>query len=156
MEFRESFISAYHNYLINQMLTPGFLLGGPDPGDDFWLLADVLLPGEKGPYLSGRFYDPEGNFLLYMQGGEVVDNPGHCLLRKSGDDFLVLYPSEDMLLAAHTELFANGSLTRIQGKLYDKTGSLRMEPSFESARLFGEVQWIRNGSLRSPDNVISR
>ena len=142
MEFRESRISSYHNYLINQMLTPGFLLGEPERVDDFWLLADVLLPGERKPYLSGRLYGPEGEFLLHLRGGEMVENPGDCLLRTVAEGFRLLSPSGEELLTLHTEVFANGSVTRIQGRLYDREGAVCMEPSFESARVFGAVQWM--------------
>jgi hypothetical protein len=141
VKFKESLISAHHNYLVNQMLTPGFILGELNAQDDFWLLADVVLPEERPPFLSGRFYDSTGAFLLEIRDNEVVQNPGRCILDSSADGFRVLHPSGDLLMAVRTEAFANGYLTRIQGKLYDKRGLLRMEPSFESARVFGEVQW---------------
>ena len=150
MKFRESLISAHHNYLIDQMLTPGFVLGEPDGKDDFWLLADVLLPDEKAPFLSGRFYDPEGRFLVELRGVEAVQNPGGCLLQKSGDGFQLLYPSGEVLLSVRTETFANGYLSRIQGKLYDREGLLRMEPSFESARVLGEAWRPLEASARTP------
>jgi hypothetical protein len=148
VKYRESLISAHHNYLINHMLTPGFILGEPDGEDDFWLLADVLLPEEKTPFLSGRFYDQENRFLLDMRGSEVFENPGRCLFQVSGDGFQLLYPSGEVLLAVRTEVFANGYLTRIQGKLYDRRGSLRMEPSFDSARVFGEARWPLDAPVR--------
>jgi hypothetical protein len=53
-----------------------------------------------------------------------------------------------MLLAVQTENFANGCLTRIQGKLYDRGGSLRMEPSFESARVFGDSEYALDAPVR--------
>lgn len=148
VNFRQSLISAYHNYLVNSILTPGFLLGGYDAGDDFWLLADVLLPGEKAPFLSGRFYDAAGNFLLHLRGNKIVENPAGCAARSSGEDFSLLYPSGEVLLALQTEVFANGCLTRFQGKLYDKGGRLRMEPSFESAKVFGDAHWALDTPLR--------
>ena len=153
MKFRESLISAHHNYLINQMLTPGFILGQANGEDEFWLLADVLLPGEKAPYLSGRFYDGKGVFLLHMQGCEIVENPGNCILRASAEGFRLLRPSGEMLLSLDTEVFANGFLTRVQGKLYDKKGSLRLEPSFESANVFGDDQWALYAPVRSQNKA---
>ena len=149
MNFRQSLISAHHNYLINQMLTPGFILGAPAAGDEFWLLADVVLPSEKAPHISGRFYDQGGDFLLHIRGNEIVENPGKCVLRATGEGFHLFHPSGEALLALDTEVFANGYLTRVQGKLYDKKGSLRMEPSFESARVFGDAQWTLDGPVRS-------
>ena len=139
MKYRESLISAHHNYLIDRMLAPGFVLGEPDGADDFWLLADVLLPDERAPFLSGRFYDQGGRFLVELRGDEAVQNPGGCLLQESGDGFQLLYPTGEVLLAVRTEVFTNGYLTRIQGKLYDRKGLLRMEPSFDSARVLDEA-----------------
>jgi len=148
VKFRESIISSHHNYLINQMLIPGFILGDPHAGEEFWLLADVLLPGEKAPYISGRFYDQKGGFLLRMQGSEVVENPGNCVFQSFGEGFRLLQPAGEELLSLRTEAFANGYLTRIQGKLYDKRGSLRMESSFESAKVLGEIQRALNAPVR--------
>lgn len=149
VKYRESLISAHHNYLVDHMLTPGFILGEPDGGDDFWLLADVLLAEEKVPFLSGRFYDPGGRFLMDLRGGEVVQNPGKCLLQVSGEAFRLLYASGEVLLAAHTEAFANGYLTRIQGKLYDRKGLLRMEPSFDSGRVMDEAWRMLDSPVRT-------
>ena len=149
MKYRESLISAHHNYLVDQMLTPGFVLGEPDGEDDFWLLADVLRPEEKAPFLSGRFYDPEGLFLVELRGHETVKNPGGCPFQKTGDGFQLLYPSGEVLLSVRTEAFANGHLTRIQGKLYDTKGLPRMEPSFESARVLGEAWRALGVSVRA-------
>ena len=83
MKFKESLISAHHNYLVNQMLTPGFILGEVNARDDFWLLADVVLPEESSPLLSGRFYDSNGIFLLEIRDNQIVQNPGRCLLQVS-------------------------------------------------------------------------
>jgi hypothetical protein len=148
VKFRESLISAHHNYLIDRMLTPGFLLGEQD-GEDFWLLADVLLPDEKVPLLSGRFYDQEGRFLMDLRGDEVIRNPGKCILHASGDGIQLLHPSGEVLLEARTETFTNGYLTRIQGKLYDRQRLLRVEPSFESARVLGKVWCALEAPLAS-------
>lgn len=123
------------------MLTPGFILGVLDALDDFWLLADVVLPDEKAPYLSGRFYDRRGGLILHLQGKEILENPGNCLIQSSAEDFRLVYPSGEEFLALHTEIFTNGYMSRIQGKLYDRMGSLRMEPSFGSAKVFGDAQW---------------
>jgi len=152
MKFRESLISAHHNYLIDRMLTPGFLLGKADAKDDFWLLADVLLPEERAPFLCGRFYDPEGRFLVHLRGDQWVENPGGCRLQGSGDGFQILYPSGEVLLAVRTEVFTNGYLTRIQGKLYDRSGLLRVEPSFDSARVLDEAWHPLASPVRASKN----
>lgn len=141
LKFRESFVSAYHNYFINQMLTPGFILGEPDDREDFWLVADCVVPEQKPPCLSGRFYNVGGGFILTIEKNEILENPGGCLLDTMADGFRLLYPSGEVLLAVHCEVFANGYLSRIQGKLHDSRGALRMEPSFESAKIFGKARW---------------
>jgi hypothetical protein len=149
MNYRESLISSHHNYLIDQMLTPGFVLGEADRKDDFWLLADVLLPEEKVPILSGRFYDQEGRFLAALKGPEMIGNPGRCVFQATGEGFQLFYPSGEVLLAVRTEAFANGYLTRIQGKLFDRKGVLCMEPSFDSARVLSEAWRILEASVRA-------
>ena len=118
VKFRESLISAHHNYLVNQMLTPGFVLGDPDSADDFFFLGDVLLPPGSEPMVSGRLFDERGVFVMRIAGQEVLENPGGCVLQKLAGGFRILYASGEPLLSVHTETFANGYLTRIQGKLY--------------------------------------
>ena len=75
---RESLISAHHNYLVNSMLSPGFILGDPNSQDDFWFLADMVLPGESTPRISGRLYDSQGLFLLELNWNKIGENPGQC------------------------------------------------------------------------------
>jgi hypothetical protein len=138
VKFRESLISAHHNYLVNQMLTPGFVLGDPDSADDFFFLGDVLLPPGSEPMVRGRLFDERGVFVMRIAGQEVLENPGGCVLQKLAGGFRIFYSSGEPLLSVHTEAFANGYLTRIQGKLYDRDGKIRMEPTYDSARVFGE------------------
>ena len=76
MKFRESLISAHHNYLVNQMLTPGFLLGDPDLADDFFFLGDVVLPPESEPKLFGRLFDERGALILKNGGRRNSRKPG--------------------------------------------------------------------------------
>ena len=79
MKFRESLISAHHNYLVNQMLTPGFVLGDPDSADDFFFLADVLSPPASEPMVSGRLFDERGVFVVRIAGQEALENPGRAI-----------------------------------------------------------------------------
>ena len=138
MKFRESLISAHHNYLVNQMLTPGFVLGDPSSKDEFFFVGDVVTPPESKPRIYGRLFDEKGVFVLRFAGEEIVENPGGCVLQKMAGGFRILRASGEPLLSVHTEAFANGYLTRIQGKLYDRDGKIRMEPIYDSARVFGE------------------
>jgi hypothetical protein len=138
VKFRESLISAYHNYLVNRMLTPGFVLGDPDSVDDFFFVADVLLPPGSEPVMSGRLFDERGVFVVRIAGQEALENPGGCVLQKLAGGFRILYSSGEPLLSVHTEAFANGYLTRIQGKLYDRDGRIRVEPLLDGIQVFGK------------------
>lgn len=137
---KESLISAHHNYLVNEILTPGFVLGGPRDGKDFWFVADMLKPGETVPRISGRLFDEKGRFLAELRLGRVVENPGACVLRPGPGGFGLFSSSGETLLSVHTQVFTNGYLTRIQGKLYDRNGALRMEPSHEGSKVYGEAR----------------
>lgn len=140
LNHRESFISAHHNYLVNNMLTPGFLLGDPNSQEDFFFLADLVLPGEITPRISARLFDSGGRFLLEMGRNRIVENPGRCTHQSASGGFRILYSSGESLLEVNTQHFTNGYLTRIQGKLYDRDGRIRMEPSFDGVHVFGEAQ----------------
>ena len=48
----------------------------------------------------------------------------------------------------HTEGFANGYLTRIQGKLFDRGGKIRMEP------LFDGIRYLETGPWRYPVGIL--
>jgi hypothetical protein len=146
LKHRESLISAHHNYLVNHMLSPGFVLGDPCSKEDFWFVADVVLPGEITPRISGRLFGVEGQFLLELRSGKVTDNPAGCIFQLTAGGFRLLYPSGEALLGVHTQAFTNGYLTRIQGKLHDRGGCLRMEPSYEGIQVYGEARL----SLDSP------
>jgi len=137
---RESLISAHHNYLVNDMLSPGFVLGAPGSEEDFWFLADVVPPGEAMPRISGRFFGSEGEFLVSLRSSKVLENPGDCALQGVAGGFRLIHPSGEVLLSVHTQAFTNGYLTRIQGKLYDREGALRMEPSYEGVKVYGEAR----------------
>jgi hypothetical protein len=149
MRFRESLISAHHNYLVNQMLTPGFLLGDSDSDDEFFFLGDVLTPPGSVPRLYGRLFDDRGVFVLRFANEQIIENPGGCMRQNLTGGFRILYPSGESLLAVQTETFANGYLTRIQGKLYDKEGKIRMESLYDSVRVFGEKALVLSSPLWS-------
>ncbi len=144
MKVRESLVSAYHNYLVNQMLCPGFLVGNPDSKDDFYFLADVLRPGESEPKIYSRLYDSQGVFILEMEPKRIVENPTGCLRQPFPGGYRMVLPSGETLLSVQTESFANGFLTRLQGKLYDREGKLRMEPYYDAVQVHGEVGlWLK-------------
>ena len=140
LKFRESLVSAHHNYLVNQMLSPGFLVGNPDSKDDFYFLADVVRHGESEPKIYARVYDIQGAFILEMEPRRIVENPLGCLRHSSPGGYRIVLPSGEALLSVQTESFANGFLTRIQGKLYDREGTLRIEPYFDAIQIHGEAR----------------
>jgi len=144
LKCRESLVSAHHNYLVNQMLTPGFLIGGPDSKDGFYFLADVVPSGESETRIFARFYDARGTFILEMEPKRILENPFACLRQSFPGGYRIAFPSGEPLLNVQTESFANGYLTRIQGKLYDQDGNLRMEPHFDAIQVHGEVElWLK-------------
>jgi hypothetical protein len=139
MKFRESLISAHHNYLVNQMLSPGFLLGDLNSREDFWFLADVVPPGTSAPRIYSRLYDDRGVFALEIEPKGILENPLACLYQSFPGGYRIAYPSGEVLLVVQTESYANGYLTRVQGKLYDRHRALRMEPSYEGAQVYGKA-----------------
>jgi len=140
LKFRESLVSAHHNYLVNQILSPGFVVGNPDSKDDFYFLADVVLPGESEPRIYCRLYDAQGNFVLETEPKRILDNPLGCLRQSFPGGYRIVLPSGESLLTVQTESFANGYLTRIQGKLYDREGKLRIEPYYNAIQIHGEAR----------------
>ena len=139
LKFRESLVSAHHNYLVNQILSPGFSLGNPDSKDEFYFLADVVPPGESEPKIYARLYDAHGVFVLEMEPKSIVTNPIGCLRQSFPGGYRIVLPSGETLLSVQTEAFANGFLTRIQGKLFDREAKLRIEPYYDAIQVHGEA-----------------
>ena len=140
MKHRESLISAHHNYLVNNMISPGFVLGVPDSKDEFYFLADLVPPGENEPRVSAYLFDSQGSFILELKKNKMVENRGQCAYKTTPGGFQILYPSKEPLLVVNTQKFTNGYLTRIQGKLYDRGGKLRMEPYYEDVQVYGKAR----------------
>jgi hypothetical protein len=145
LKFRESLVNAHHNYLVNQILSPGFMLGDPDSKDDLYFLADVVRPGESEPRIYCRLYDANGAFVLEMEPKSIVMNPLGCFRQSAPGGYRIVLPSGESLLSVQTESFANGFLTRIQGKFYDRGGKLRIEPYYDAIQVHGEVgRWLKD------------
>ncbi len=140
IRYQESTISAYHNYLVNDMLTPGFSVGDPNSQKGFFFLADMVQSGEPVPRISGRILDGHGVSLVELHKNEIRKNPGGCIRQPpSGDESLVLLFSGTPLLEVNTRGFANGYLTIIKAKLFGENGELRMESQGENIRVYGDV-----------------
>jgi hypothetical protein len=139
---KESSISAYHNYLVNDMLTPGFMLGDPGRKDDFYFVADIVLPGETLASISTRLFDAQGRFLLHLANNRIESNPRQCPMYASANGFRIHTASGEPLLAITTQAYTNGYLTMVQGKLYDPAGKVRMEPSFQGITVYGSARLV--------------
>lgn len=139
---RESKISAHHNYLVNDLLTPSFLVGDPNARNAFYFLAHIVLPGENTPRISARLMDEKGDLLLELDLNRLGENPGKCTYHPLQGGFRILYSSEEPLLELLTQNFPRGHLTRIKARLFDENGNLRMEPLGESIQVHGEATLV--------------
>jgi len=126
-EYKESLISAHHNYLVSGMLTPGFVLGEPRSKEAFYFLADPVLPGESTPRICARLVNEQGNTLVELKWNRIRSNPGGCSLKSVKGGFQLLDASGGLLFEVSTDNFTNGYLTRIRGTLKDEEGRVRME-----------------------------
>jgi len=140
IEYRESIVSAYHNYLVNDMLTPGFLVGDPNSQNSFFFLADLVQPGQTPPRISARLLDKQGKCLVELNENEIRENPGGCIQRTVPGGSCILLPSKATLLETNTRSFANGYLTTIKATLLDEKGNPRIEPLGESVQIQGEAE----------------
>jgi hypothetical protein len=142
ISFCESRISAHHNYLVNDMLTPGFLVGNPHGATCFYFLGDLVLPGERTARISCRLLDDEGRPAVTLHWNRIVDNPGRCVHQPGQNGFRIVGPDREPFLEVRTETFANGFLTKIRGRLSDEKGVLRMEPVGESIQVHGPARLV--------------
>ena len=120
--YRESKISAHHNYLVNNILTPGFVVGDPNADSGFYFLADVVLPGESTPRISSRIFDEKGQLLLELDWNRIRKNPGKFKHQPILGGFQILNNSGAPALIVRTETFPNGYLTYLTARLLDEKG----------------------------------
>ena len=139
MEYRESHVSAHHNYLVNGMLTQGFVVGDPSSNNGFFLLADIVLPGETTPRISARLMDEEAQLLSEIDVNRIGENPGNCRIETTLDGYRIVCASGDALIEVRTKAFANGYLTLIKARLFDEHGHLRVETRDESIWIHGKA-----------------
>jgi hypothetical protein len=139
IKFKESKISAHHNYLVNDLITPGFFVGDPNSRNAFYLLADPVLPGGRTPRISARLMDEKGELILELNGNRIGKNPGECTYRPFQGGFKIRLRSDEPLLEVLTQNFPRGHLTRIKARLFDENGHLRVEPLGESIQVHGEA-----------------
>lgn len=142
IKFTESKISAHHNYLVNDLLTPGFVVGDPDSPDAFYFLADLVLPGESTPRISARIMDEKGDLLLELNGNQMGENPGKCDYYPLQGGFKIFRRPNEPLLEVLTQNFPRGHMTRIKARLFDERGDLRVEPLGESIQVHGEAKLV--------------
>jgi len=149
IEYGESKISAHHNYLVNNMLTPGFVVGDRNSQNGFYFLADLVYPGESTPRISARLLDEQGVFLVELNWNRIIENPGNCSYRSIAGGFRILSFASEKLLEVHTQIFPNGYLTRINARLFDENGVLRMEPMGESIQVHGVSELVLEAPFSS-------
>ena len=142
VEFTESGVSAHHNYLVNDRLTPGFVVGNPNSDNGFFFLADFLVPGQDTPLISMRLVTEKGDTLLELYLNDMADNPKGCTVQSLPRGFRILNSSSEPLLEVLTQDFPMGHLTRIKAKLFDERGDLRISPLGESIQVHGEAKLI--------------
>ena len=138
-EYKESLISAHHNYLVSGMLTPGFVLGEPGSEKGFYFLADPVLPGESTPRICARLVNEQGDTLVELKWNRIRSNPGGCSMKSVKGGFQLLDASGGLLFEVGTETFTNGYLTRIKGTLTDEKGHVRMERFEDGIRVHGSA-----------------
>ena len=139
IQYRESKISAHHNYLVNNILTPGFVVGKPDSQSGFYFLADVVLPGESTPRISSRMMDENGKLVLELDWNRIRKNPGRFAHQPVPGGFRILNEKGDPLLSVLTETFPNGYLTFLTARLFDEKGDLRIAPLGKSIEVRGDA-----------------
>jgi hypothetical protein len=142
VEFTESRVSAHHNYLVNNRLTPGFVVGNPNSDSGFFFLADLLLPGQDTPLISARLMNKKGDTLLKLDSNNITDNPAECAIHSLPRGFRILDSLSEPLLEVLTQDFPMGHLTRIKARLFDEHGDLRIGPLGESIQIHGEAKLI--------------
>ncbi len=142
IKFKESKISAHHNYLVNGLLTPGVFVGDPNSQNAFYFLADPVLPGRKTPRISARLMDEKGDLLLELNGNRIGKNPGECTFQTIPGGFRIRLPSNESLLEVFTQNFPRGHLTHIKARLFDENGHLRVEPLGESVQVHGQANLV--------------
>ena len=151
IEFTESRVSAHHNYLVNDRLTPGFVVGNPNSDNGFFFLADFLPPGQDTPLISTRLVNEEGDTLLKLSLNNITDNPAGCTHQSLPRGFRILDSSSEPLLEILTQDFALGHLTRIKTRLFDEQGDLRIGLLGESIQVHGEANLILDAPFAFSD-----
>lgn len=135
VRYRESRLSAHHNYLLGGLPAPGFVLGDPQNPKTFFFLADVVLPGESTPRISARIFDKTGRLLAELRWNRLEKNPLGCARNSTPGGFQLLGAAREPVLEVETQAFANGYLTRLRGRLFDQAGTLCLETAGESLRV---------------------
>lgn len=146
VNYRISKVSAHHNYLVNNVLTPGFVVGDPKNASGFYFLADVVLPGESTPRISSRMLNKNGQVLLELDWNRIRENRGKFTRHPITGGFQILGESSEPILTVRTETFPNGYLTYLKARLFDENGELRITPLGGSIEVKGEFEL----SLESP------
>lgn len=143
IRYRESEISAFHNYMVNGALVRGFSVGDPGSRLDAYFEAYPVLPGgDVLPCISARILDGRGRTVVELSRNRICNHTTRWGWEAIPGGFRIADPPNDSLLQVRTQQFANGYLTRIQTRLLDRNGSLLMEPLGESIQIHGQYRLI--------------
>jgi hypothetical protein len=113
---------AYHNYLVDGKLQMELRVGDRGQPSGFFLEAHRVLPGDPMPLISGRFFGPDGGFLVRVERNVLVENPHAFALRKDDDGWRLTDATGATVLHVEVCSFENSHMTVLRGVLHDPTG----------------------------------
>ena len=137
IQFKESRINSFHNYMVDGMLMPSFSAGNPWDGPCFYFIAEKASEHEDFPLISASIYDAKGAFAAELKRSRIDRNPGACRFERKRDGFILHSAEGEKILEAVRTTFANCCMTVVKGRLYDEKGDLRMEQHGRNASLKG-------------------
>jgi hypothetical protein len=112
-------VSAYHNYLVDGKLEAEFRV---ESQGGFFFQAHRLNPGDQLPVVSGRFFDPRGEFLLEVRRNVLAENPHGFSLLEMAKGWAMVSMDLEAILSAQILEFSRGLVSVIRGTLYDGEG----------------------------------
>ncbi|MEJ5378278.1 MAG: hypothetical protein WHX93_17005 [bacterium] len=112
-------VSAYHNYMVDGRLQAEFRVEG---SGGFFFHAHRLEPGGRIPVVSGRFFDPKGQFLVEVNRNVLIRNPhGFSFLEMRGA-WAIMSTDLQAIVSAQVMEFPRGLVSIIRGSLHDALG----------------------------------
>jgi hypothetical protein len=147
-----------HNFIVGSNITSLFAVGDFLAKDDFYLIGWHEPDGRI--VLSGKIYASNGNPLIEIENTQLSFNFNDLFQLKTVGDNTVevvdkkgvkIFYAETVQKTLRTAIGQfSGNVTEIQGKFYDKQGTLRAEGTRSSLELRGVKAIIgatKSGSL---------